>query len=84
MHRWVTAFLFPVLGQAAIDRPVLVANGNEDVMIPTYRSYALSQAIPQARLIIYPDSGHAFMFQYAEGFAAEVVRFLEADDPRLS
>jgi pimeloyl-ACP methyl ester carboxylesterase len=61
----------------AIAQPVLVANGNEDVMIPTYQSFALSQAMPNARLVIYPNSGHAFMFQYPEAFGDEVVRFLE-------
>lgn len=57
--------------------PVLVANGVEDVMIPTYQSFALAQALPNATLIVYPDSGHAFMFQFPEAFAAEVIRFLE-------
>lgn len=57
--------------------PVLVANGVEDAMIPTYQSFALAQALPNATLVIYPDSGHAFMFQYPEQFAGEVVRFLE-------
>lgn len=60
----------------AIRQPVLVANGNEDAMTPTYQSYALAQAMPDARLIIYPDSGHAFMFQYPELFGDEVIRFL--------
>lgn len=58
--------------------PVLVANGVEDVMIPTYQSFALAQALPNATLVIYPDSGHAFMFQYPERFAQEVDRFLDA------
>ena len=57
--------------------PVLVANGVEDAMIPTYQSFALAQALPTTTLVIYPDSGHAFMFQYPEQFAGEVVRFLE-------
>jgi pimeloyl-ACP methyl ester carboxylesterase len=60
----------------AIRQPVLIANGNEDVMIPTYQSYALAQAIPNARLIVYPDSGHAFLFQYPREFGDEVLRFL--------
>jgi pimeloyl-ACP methyl ester carboxylesterase len=60
----------------AIRQPVLVANGVEDVMIPTYQSYALAQAISNARLIIYPDSGHAFLFQYPKEFGDEVLRFL--------
>lgn len=66
----------------AIRQPVLVANGVEDAMIPTYQSYALAQAIPDARLVIYPDSGHAFLFQYPEAFGDEVLRFLgEGDEP---
>ncbi|MER9585805.1 alpha/beta hydrolase [Mesorhizobium sp. M0276] len=60
----------------SIQQPVLVANGNEDVMIPTFQSYALAQAIPNAQLIIYPDSGHAFLFQYPREFGDEVIRFL--------
>lgn len=59
-----------------IRQPVLIANGDEDIMIPTYQSYALAQAMPNARLIIYPDSGHAFLFQYPRLFGEEVVRFL--------
>jgi pimeloyl-ACP methyl ester carboxylesterase len=60
----------------AIRQPVLVANGVEDIMIPTFQSYALAQAIPNARLIIYPDSGHGFLFQYPREFGDEVIRFL--------
>lgn len=69
-----------LLGRSgAIRQPVLVANGVEDVMIPTYQSFALAQVIPDARLIIYPDSGHAFLFQYPEAFGDEVLRFLGAE-----
>ncbi|BCW87537.1 Putative non-heme bromoperoxidase BpoC [Alphaproteobacteria bacterium SO-S41] len=64
----------------AIRQPVLVANGVEDIMIPTYQSYALAQAIPNVRLVIYPDSGHGFLFQYGAAFGAEVLRFLKEDD----
>ncbi|TPM24852.1 alpha/beta hydrolase [Mesorhizobium sp. B2-3-5] len=63
----------------AIRQPVLIANGNEDIMIPTFQSYALAQAIPNARLIIYPDSGHAFLFQYSREFGDEVIRFLSEE-----
>jgi pimeloyl-ACP methyl ester carboxylesterase len=48
-------------------------------MIPTFQSYALAQAIPNARLIIYPDSGHAFLFQYPREFCDEVIRFLSEE-----
>ena len=45
---------------ANITQPTLVVNGNHDIMVPTINSFILSQKIPQAQLIIYPDSGHAF------------------------
>ena len=56
--------------------PVLVANGQHDVMIPAYRSYVLAQEVLNGKLILYPDAGHAFLFQYARSFAAEVHDFL--------
>lgn len=59
-----------------IRQPVLVANGNNDIMTPTYGSYAMFQALPDARLLLYPDSGHGFLFQYPEDFAGEVQQFL--------
>ncbi|WP_257459628.1 alpha/beta fold hydrolase [Archangium lipolyticum] len=57
--------------------PILVANGVSDVMLPAYRSYVISQEAPNAKLILYPDSGHAFLFQYIEEFTDEVHRFLD-------
>lgn len=56
--------------------PILVANGAHDVMLPAYRSYVLSQQAPDAKLVLYPDAGHAFLFQAISDFAAEVDRFL--------
>ncbi|AJY45839.1 alpha/beta fold hydrolase [Martelella endophytica] len=57
--------------------PVLVANGAHDVMIPAYRSYVLSQTAPDAKLLLYPDAGHAFLFQEIDDFVAEIERFLQ-------
>jgi pimeloyl-ACP methyl ester carboxylesterase len=56
--------------------PVFAANGQRDVMIPAYRSYVLANEAPNGKLIVYPDAGHAFLFQYAADFAAEIDRFL--------
>ncbi|KAH8592967.1 Alpha/Beta hydrolase protein [Bisporella sp. PMI_857] len=60
-----------------INVPTLVANGYDDVMIPTVNSFLLSQKIPGAFLIVYPDAGHGFLFQYAEIFAKQVNDFLD-------
>lgn len=57
--------------------PVLVAQGHRDVMIPTVNSYQLSQKLPNAWLLIYPDSGHGFLFQFPEQFAKQVNGFLD-------
>jgi pimeloyl-ACP methyl ester carboxylesterase len=62
----------------SIRMPTLVANGDRDVMVPTVNSYLLAGHIPDARLSIYPEAGHGFLFQYPHEFAAEVNAFLAA------
>ena len=59
-----------------ISQPTLVVNGNHDVMIPTFNSYVLSQHIPRAQLVIYPDSGHGALFQFSDVFVAHGRMFL--------
>jgi pimeloyl-ACP methyl ester carboxylesterase len=64
----------------ALPHPTLVANGNNDIMVSTINSYILSQAIPQAELIIYPDSGHGALFQYAPLFIEHTNLFLDRNE----
>jgi pimeloyl-ACP methyl ester carboxylesterase len=33
-------------------------------MIPKINSYILAEHLPNARLVLYPDSGHGALFQY--------------------
>jgi pimeloyl-ACP methyl ester carboxylesterase len=42
-----------------IKQPVLIVNGNEDIMVPSINSFILQQHIPNATLILYPDSGQS-------------------------
>jgi len=63
---------------AAIALPVFVANGDSDPMILPRYSYLLAGLLPDARLTIYPDSAHGFLFQHHERFAADVNAFLSA------
>jgi pimeloyl-ACP methyl ester carboxylesterase len=61
---------------AAIDVPVFVANGDSDPMILPRYSWLLAGLLPDARLTIYPDSAHGFLFQHHSRFAADVNAFL--------
>jgi pimeloyl-ACP methyl ester carboxylesterase len=63
---------------SAIDKPVFVANGDNDPMILPRYSYLLAGLIPQARLKIYPDAAHGFLFQHHAEFAADVDAFLSS------
>lgn len=56
--------------------PVLVVNGKTDVLFPTINSYILQQHLPDAQLILYPDSNHASQSQFTEHFLIQVSLFL--------
>jgi pimeloyl-ACP methyl ester carboxylesterase len=61
---------------SAIGMPVFVANGDGDPMILPHFSHLLAGLIPQARVKIYPDSAHGFLFQHHAEFARDVDEFL--------
>jgi pimeloyl-ACP methyl ester carboxylesterase len=63
---------------AGITQPTLVTNGANDRMIPTINSQILAGHIPNARLRIFPDAAHGFLFQYPTEFAELVNQFLDA------
>ena len=69
-----------LLRVAAIDLPVFVANGDSDPMILPRYSHLLAGLLPDARLTIYPDSAHGFLFEHHSQFAADVHAFLEEAD----
>jgi pimeloyl-ACP methyl ester carboxylesterase len=64
-----------------IKQPTLVVNGSDDVIIYTINSYILQQNLPNAQLIIYPDSAHGSLYQYPELFVHHVSMFLSAANP---
>ena len=62
---------------AAINQPVQIANGDNDVMAPTINSVTLFQGLPNAKLSIFPDAGHGGIFQYHEEFLKQLLPFLD-------
>ncbi|SFL30424.1 Pimeloyl-ACP methyl ester carboxylesterase [Bradyrhizobium sp. NFR13] len=56
--------------------PVLIANGDNDIMVPTVNSTDLAERIPGAQLVIYEDAGHGGIFQYHADFVPKALSFL--------
>jgi pimeloyl-ACP methyl ester carboxylesterase len=65
-----------------VKQPILVVNGQNDIMIPSINSFILQQHLPNATLILYPDAGHGAIFQNPELFVSHVRLFLEEQTAR--
>ena len=58
--------------------PVLIANGDNDLMVPTVNSTDMAKRIPGSQLVSYEDAGHGGIFQYYADFVPKVLSFLDA------
>ena len=74
IHRWGLARPQDL---SVIQQPVLVANGDDDRMVPTPNSVDMARRLPNAELVIYPDAGHGGIFQFHEQFVPKALEFLE-------
>jgi pimeloyl-ACP methyl ester carboxylesterase len=61
---------------SVITQPTLIANGDNDRMVPSVLSEDLHRRIAGSELIIYPSSGHGGIFQFHERFAPVATAFL--------
>lgn len=61
-----------------LNMPVLIANGDHDVMVPTLLSHDMARRFPHAELVIYDDAGHGGVFQYHDDFVSKALTFLAA------
>ncbi|MGO4352629.1 alpha/beta fold hydrolase [Rhizobium sp. RAF36] len=60
----------------SVQHPVLIANGDDDIMVPTINSFELAKRLPNAQLSILPDAGHGGIFQYHQVFVKQAMDFL--------
>ena len=61
----------------ALSAPTLVQHGSEDVVVDPRNSEVLAQLLPDARLDVFPGTGHLFFWEEPVGFVASVASFLE-------
>ncbi len=61
---------------ARIHQPVLVANGENDRMVPSKNTVDLDRRLPNSQLVLYPDAGHGGVFQFHEDFVTRALAFL--------
>jgi pimeloyl-ACP methyl ester carboxylesterase len=64
-----------------VKSPTLIIQGDNDLMIPTRLSHLMAGLIPDARIRIYPDAAHGFLFQYPVEVAADVNAVLAEPRP---
>ena len=78
--QWVAIQNWDMGGEPAGHQPItkatLIGDGANDALIPPINSQLLHKAIPESRLVLYPDAGHAFLFQAEPAWANEMNAFL--------
>ena len=56
--------------------PTLVADGTQDQFVVTANARLLASSVPGAKLLLFDDSGHGFLFQDAARFVRAVETFM--------
>jgi pimeloyl-ACP methyl ester carboxylesterase len=61
-----------------IKHPTLVVYGTKDIVVLPINAFILAEHLPDAQLIMYPDSSHGAQYQHAEVFLKHAKLFLSA------
>jgi pimeloyl-ACP methyl ester carboxylesterase len=61
-----------------IKHPTLVVHGIKDIVVQPINAFTLAEHLPNAQLIMYPDSSHGAQYQHAELFLKHAKLFLSA------
>lgn len=60
-----------------IKKPTLVVSGGKDIIVPPENGKLIAEKIPNAKLVIFENSGHGLVTQERERFAKLVIDFLK-------
>lgn len=55
---------------------MLAGAGGHDLLMHPFGKFSMATRLPDAKVILYSDGGHGFLFQHAEDFGREIVDFL--------
>ena len=61
---------------ASIDAPTLVVHGTEDQVVDHRNAEVIASALPDARLTLYPGTGHLFFWEQPDRFVVDVIGVL--------
>ncbi len=64
-----------------IKHPILVVHGTKDIVVQPINAFILAQHLPDAQLIMYPDSSHGAHYQHADLFLKHAKLFLGSSAP---
>lgn len=62
------------------DKPVLLICGDRDPITPVAESEEMKQRLPDAELVVVPDSGHMVLMEHADEVNEALLEFLEKLD----
>ncbi len=60
-----------------ITAPTLVIGGEDDIFTPRWMAEEIHAKLPNSKLYLYKDAGHAFHFEYMEDFNARILEWLK-------
>jgi pimeloyl-ACP methyl ester carboxylesterase len=63
-----------------ITHPTLIVHGNKDIVVTPINAFILAEQLPNAQLIMYPDSSHGAFYQHRKPFLEHVKIFLSDGD----
>ena len=80
IREWGT---IPATGRYAtlknLTHPTLIVHGNKDIVVTPINAFILAEHLPNAQLIMYPDSSHGAFYQHRKAFLEQVKIFLSEE-----